>query len=81
MSKGTIDLIKYKIHKASGTLHRYRSDLIAARLKNKGYYLNDQVAILMDRDKKPDEFEAYQAVRARIKAELDKEFEALENTL
>lgn len=40
-----IDKAKYEIHKASGTLDRYKSDLVGALIGQK-YTPNDQTALL-----------------------------------
>lgn len=72
-----MDKAKYLIAKKNGKLDKFRSDEIARRISAK-YSFNDQIAILMDKDKKPDEWNAYQAFRAKVKAEVDKEFAELE---
>lgn len=73
-----MDKQKYLIHKASGTLDLYRGDEISRRLRAEGYPLSAQIAILFDKDIKPAEYRTYQAVRARIKAEVDAELAQLE---
>ena len=67
----------YEQSKASGTLELIRGDEIS-RLIRARYPLSAQIAILMDRDTKPAEFEAYQAFRADCKAKVDAELAELE---
>ncbi len=67
----------YKSHKKSGTLERYRGNLIGALIHQR-YDINDQIAIAMDKDDKPTEFAEYQAYRAECKATVDKWFAEME---
>lgn len=73
-----MDIAKYLIAKKNGKLEKLRSDEIARRISKK-YSYNDQFAILMDKDTKPSEWVAYQDFRAKVKAEVDKEFAELES--
>ena len=73
-----IDRVKYEIHKASGTLERYRGLLIAEELNALGYDINYQIAIGFDKDTKPEEYNAYQAIRAQCKARVDGWFAEME---
>lgn len=67
----------YKQHGASAKiLEKLRSREIAARICAK-YTRDDQIALLMDEDEKPGEWNAYQAFRACVKAEVDAEIAAL----
>ena len=72
-----MDKAKYLIAKKNGKLEKLRSDEIARRISKK-YSYNDQFAVLMDKDTKPDEWLAYQEFRANVKAEVDREFKEFE---
>jgi len=65
-----MDKKRYLIHKRNGTLERFRGDEIS-RLIRKKYPLSAQIALLMDREAKPEEFEEYQAYRAECKSRVD----------
>ena len=73
-----IDRVKYEIHKASGTLERYRGMLVADELNHEGYDINYQIAIGFDKDTKPEEYNTYQAIRARCKVRVDGWFAEME---
>lgn len=73
-----IDKVKYQIHKASGTLEKYRGQLIADELNHRGYDINYQIAIGFDKDIKPEEYNAYQSIRAECKALVDGWFAEME---
>ena len=73
-----MDIAKYLIAKKNGKLEKLRSDEIARRISKK-YSYNDQFAVLMDKDTKPDEWIAYQEFRSKVKFEVDKEFIELES--
>ena len=75
-----MDKSKYLIAKKNGKLEKLRSDEISRRISAK-YSLNDQIAILMDKDTKPKKWNDYQAFRARVKADVDTEFAEIEATL
>ena len=71
---------KWELAKKNGVEEKYRSDEISKNIENKGYSLNDQIALLMDRDSKPEKFKAYQSqIRATAKAEVDAEIAAFES--
>ena len=72
-----IDKAKYLLAKKNGKVEKLRSDEISKRISVK-YSPSDQIAIIMDKDTKPDEWTAYQEFRANVKAEVDKELSALE---
>ncbi len=72
-----IDRDKYLLAKKNGLLERLRGDEISRRIA-KEYPLSAQIALLMDKDTKPKEWEEYQAFRSKIKAEVDAEFKELE---
>lgn len=67
-----IDKQKYLLAKANGLEERFRGDEISRRIARK-YPLSAQIALLMDKDEKPDEWQAYQSFRASVKAEVDAE--------
>lgn len=75
---------KYSLAKKNGLTDRFRGDEISRRIA-KVYPLSAQIALLMDKDSKPDEWEKYQVFRAAVKAAVDAEIisfeesEALEN--
>lgn len=72
-----MDKAKYLIAKKNGKLEKLRSDEIARRICAK-YSYNDQFAVVMDKDTKPSEWVAYQEFRAKVKADVDKEFKEFE---
>lgn len=74
-----IDKVKYQIHKASGTLKRYRASLIEALMAKK-YTPGAEIALTNDKDIKPEEYAEYQAYRAECKATVDKWFAEMEMT-
>ena len=63
---------KYLLAKKNGKAERFRGSEISRRI-SKVYPLSDQIALLMDKDEKPTEWEAYQEFRAKVKADVDKE--------
>lgn len=65
-----MDKVKYELAKANGTLELLRGDMISALIR-KRYPLSAQIAILMDKDTKPKEYEAYQTFRTECKAQVD----------
>lgn len=73
-----IDKAKYELHKAAGTLKKYRGTLIAAELEHRGYDINDQIAIGFDEETKPEEYARYQEVREEVKAYIDAQIADLE---
>ena len=72
-----MDKAKYMLAKKNGLQERFRGDEISRRISKK-YPLSAQLALLMDKDEKPGEWEAYQAFRAKVKEEVDNEIAALE---
>lgn len=72
-----IDKNKYLLAKANGVAETFRGDEISRRICAK-YPFSAQIALLMDKDEKPDEWAEYQAFRESIKAEVDEEIQALE---
>ena len=68
---------KYLLAKKNGQVERFRGDEISRRIA-KEYPLSAQIALLMDKEQKPAEWEAYQAFRAKVKAEVDNEIALIE---
>lgn len=67
---------KYLLAKKNGKEERFRGDEISRRIAEK-YPLSAQIALLMDKDSKPKEWEEYQAFRASIKSEVDGEISTI----
>ncbi len=57
---------------ASGVEEEFRGDEISRRI-GRVYPLSKQIAVLMDREDKPEQFAEYQAFRASVKAEVNAE--------
>lgn len=72
-----IEKDKYLLAKKNGLLERLRGDEISRRIA-KEYPLSAQIALLMDKEAKPQEWEEYQAFRINVKAEVDAEFTKIE---
>ena len=53
-----IDKVKYQIHKASGTLERYKGALVGALISQK-YSINDQIGLLRQQYTKLEEFNEF----------------------
>lgn len=68
---------RYLLAKKNGEVEKFRGDEISKRIAVK-YPLSAQIALLMDKDLKYDEWVAYQTFRAQVKAEVDAEIAALE---
>lgn len=75
-----IDKVKYELAKASGTLELLRGDIISERIRKK-YPFSAQIALLMDKDLKYDEWCEYQAFRSIVKREVDAELAEMENQI
>lgn len=71
-----IEKNKLLLAKKNGLLERFRGDEISRRI-TKEVPLSAQIAMLWDGNTKPEEKEAYQALRSKIKAEVDAEIEAI----
>jgi hypothetical protein len=67
-----MDKEKYLLAKANGLEERFRGDEISRRIA-KEYPLSAQIALLMDKDLKYDEWVTYQAFRQRVKEEVNAE--------
>jgi hypothetical protein len=72
-----MNIENYLIAKANGTIERFRGDEISRRIAKK-YPLSAQIALLMDKDLKYNEWVEYQAYRAQIKQEVDNEITQIE---
>ena len=75
-----IEKDKYLLAEKNGLLERFRGDEISRRIA-KEYPLSAQIALLMDKDAKPEEWGAYQTFRSRVKTEVDAEISMLEGEL
>ena len=75
-----MDRDKYLLANANGLIDRFRGDEISRRIA-KQYPLSAQIALLMDKDLKTEKWEEYQDFRAKVKAEVDEELKALEDSL
>lgn len=71
-----MDKEKYLLAKANGLEDRFRGDEISRRIA-KEYPLSAQIALLMDKDIKPNEWAEYQAFREKVKNEVDAEIIAI----
>lgn len=65
---------KYILAKKNGKAELLRGEEISRRIERQ-YPTSAQIALLMDKDVKPAEWEAYQAFRAKVKAEVDAELQ------
>lgn len=72
-----MDKQKYLLAKKNGKLDKLRGDEISRRI-TKEYPLSTQIAILMDKDTKPTEWNEYQQFRAKVKFDVDLEMAQLE---
>ena len=61
---------KYLLAKKNGLADRLRGDEISRRIAKK-YPLSAQIALLMDKESKPAEWEAYQTYRRTVKDNVD----------
>ena len=71
---------RYIIHNKCGTLELLRGAEISIRISRK-YPLSSQIAVLFDRDIKPEKYAAYQAYRQACKNEVDLEFQRIKESL
>ena len=74
-----MDKTKYLLAKKNGLVEKFRGDEISRRI-SKQYPLSSQIAILMDKDTKPSEWNAYQEFRAKVKVDVDKEISEIDET-
>ena len=90
-----IDKDNYLVDKKNGLLERLRGDEISRRIAQETP-LSAQVALIMDvldavvvvladefegKDSKAEEWKTYQALRQKVKAEVDADMEARERTI
>ena len=75
-----MDIEKYLLAKANGLVERFRGDEISRRIAVE-YPLSSQIALLMDKDDKPEEWEAYQAFREQVKKDVDATINELEASI
>ena len=75
-----IDREKYLLAKANGLEERFRGDEISRRIAQE-YPLSAQIALLMDKDDKPDEWTQYQEFRSKIKSEVDAEIAGIDKDI
>ena len=66
----------YELAKVNGLVDRFRGDEISRRIA-KEYPLSAQIALLMDKDVKPEEWAEYQVFREKVKSEVDAEITAI----
>lgn len=68
---------KYLLAKKNGHAERCRGDEISRRIATK-YPLSAQIALLMDKEEKPEEWSAYQKFRLKVKNDVDLELAEFE---
>lgn len=61
---------RYLLAKKNGQVERFRGDEISRRIA-KEYPLSAQIALLMDKDLKYNEWVEYQTFRVKVKQEVD----------
>lgn len=67
----------YDLAKKNGDIERFRGDEISRRIAKK-YPLSAQIALLMDKDLKYNEWVEYQAFRQNVKDEVNAEISQFE---
>jgi hypothetical protein len=67
----------YLLAKANGLEARFRGDEISKEIA-KDVPMSEQIAILMDRDTKPEKFAKYQQLRAEAKERVDAKILAIQ---
>lgn len=73
----TFNKENYELAKVNGDLERFRGDEISRRIA-KVYPLSAQIALLMDKDLKYNEWVEYQAFRQAVKDEVNAEIAQFE---
>lgn len=68
----------YELAKVNGLLERLRGDEISRRI-GEIIPMSEQIALIQDKEKKPDKYEKFQALRTRIKNEVDADIARFEN--
>lgn len=69
----------YELAKVNGDVDRFRGDEISRRIA-KEVPLSEQIAILMDKDAKPEKFTKYQALRNAAIVSVDEDIKGFETT-
>lgn len=72
-----VDPVQYKIHRASGTLDRFKSDLVGD-LIGKRYTLYDEIALSRQKEEKPEKYAVYDAYADACVEAVNAEFARLE---
>lgn len=72
-----VDPIQYKIHRASGTLDKFKSDLVGG-LVGKRYTLYDEIALIRQKEDKPEKYAIYDAYADACVNAVNAEFARLE---
>ena len=67
----------YECAKQNGVLEKFRGDEISRRIA-KEVPLSEQIAILMDKDTKPEKFAKYQTLRMKVIVSVDEDIKAFE---
>lgn len=83
MTTNLCDFMKiedYILAKENDLLERYRGDCISRRIARETP-LSTQIALLMDRDTKPEALAGYQIIRQQAKDEVDAKIEEFEKEL
>ena len=75
-----IDKVKYEIHKASGTLERYKSDLVGALIGQR-YTINDQIGLLRQQYLKFEEYQKFNEFANECVKTVNGWFEEIEKEL
>lgn len=72
----TISQIEIKLAKLNNAIDDLRKSYIIAAIRAK-YDINDEMAILRQKDTKPDEYTTYNAYIEQVKDEIDKQINAV----
>ena len=75
-----IDKVKYQIHKASGTLERYKGDLVGALIGQR-YTINDQIGLLRQQYLKFEEYQKFNEFANECVKTVNVWFEEIEKEL
>ena len=75
-----INKISYLNHKASGTLERYKGDLVGA-LVGQRYSINDQIGLIRQQGTKADEYAAFNAYANECVATVNRWFAEMERSI
>lgn len=72
-----VDPIQYKIHRASGTLDKFKSDLVVDLIGIR-YTLYDEIALIRQKEDKPKKYAEYDAYADACVNAVNAEFARLE---